>query len=167
MERTASHCCRLNWVTSEPNLRARPNKPGDLQLAPVGHFSLLSVTLRKAIWDERGFVLFCWFWRVAGSHSIIDHPVVWGPRKQNTMTGSAWPKMFTSRLGSGKEKEEELGPTMSCSSWVRDLPLGSIFLLIKKKFFKINLLFVYECFAWVYVYVPCVCLALTEVRTGH
>lgn len=47
-------------MTSEPSLRARPNKPGDLQLAPVGHFNLLSVTIRKVIWDERGFVLlFC------------------------------------------------------------------------------------------------------------
>lgn len=81
MECTASHCCRLNLVTSEPNLRARPNKPGDLQLAPVGHFSLLSVTLRKAIWDERGFALFCFvgFGGFVGSHSIIDHPCCLGP----------------------------------------------------------------------------------------
>lgn len=51
-------------MTLEPNLRARPNKPGYLQLAPVGHFSLLSVTIRKVIWDERGFVLL--FCRVLG-----------------------------------------------------------------------------------------------------
>lgn len=51
-------------MTLEPNLRARPNKPGYLQLAPVGHFNLLSVTIRKVIWDERGFVLL--FCRVLG-----------------------------------------------------------------------------------------------------
>jgi hypothetical protein len=45
-------------VTSEPNPRGKLNKPGDLQLTPVSHFSQISVTIRKVIGDDGDFWVF-------------------------------------------------------------------------------------------------------------
>lgn len=44
-------------MTSEPNPGGKLNKPGDLQLTPASHFSQISVTIRKVIWDDGDF----WF----------------------------------------------------------------------------------------------------------
>lgn len=55
-------------MNSEPSSRAELNKPGDLQLAPVGHFSLLSVTRRKVVWDVRGLSVLVWFGGVSLHH---------------------------------------------------------------------------------------------------